>query len=533
MTLRENRPLLFGLSQALELDKSGRAEEAVLHASKLVRDFPDATEPHEILATFTKRAGDLAASVRHGRRAVIVDPSRGNALTELAATVGEQGLWEEALTLFDRVRKSVPGSHMAHGRASLVERDLERPRAAQASLKRSLIIEPQVTDVIINLGNILLELGDLDEAGGVLSWAASIEPENALVYQRIALLGGTRIDPKLKRRVDALLARPNMPNKSARPLRFAAALIARQTGDIVGCFRHLEAGKRARASDLGHTFDPAQDAAQLALSRELFDARFFRSLPEPISGGPMPIFIVGMPRSGTTLTEQVLASHSQVHGAGELAALGIICGQVFDAARPDASRAMIKGLSLDHLRPLATSYLQFIHAMAPKAAFITDKMPHNFQYIWLIKRLFPRAPIIHCVRDPVDTCLSCYFQDFVNGHAYTDDLRSLGRHYRFYRALMDHWDAVLPTPVFEQSYERMVEDPEGRIRALLEYCGLPFEAACLSFSNAERSVRTASASQVREGIYRRSSGRWRTYASELGPLLEELGPLVPDAPSPV
>jgi hypothetical protein len=222
--------------------------------------------------------------------------------------------------------------------------------------------------------------------------------------------------------------------------------------------------------------------------------------------------------------EQILASHSQVHGAGELTALGSVVDQVFGDDTAEEGWRRILSLSSEEANRLAQVYLGHLQEVSGGSPRVVDKMPHNFEFLWLVGLLFPNATVLHTVRSPLDTCLSCFFQDFQHGHAYTDDLASLGHHYAFYAALMEHWKAALPIPIHDVVYEELVTDPRDRIPRLLESCGLEMEGGCLEFHETRRAVRTASAGQVRKEAYTSSIGRWKRYEAHLGPLKEALGP---------
>jgi hypothetical protein len=233
-----------------------------------------------------------------------------------------------------------------------------------------------------------------------------------------------------------------------------------------------------------------------------------------------------MPRSGTTLIEQILASHPKIFGAGELQsfsrALSIL--EAPDGAPPSFPE-FVPGLPAESLRQVGAHYLNDVRALAPPAERITDKMPGNFPLLGLINLALPNARIIHMRRDPIDTCVSCFSMLFANGHPYSYDLAELGRYYRAYETLMSHWREVLPTGVMlEVRYEDVVADVEHQARQVVAHCGLPWDDRCLAFHETQRAVQTASAVQVRQPIYRTSVGRWRPYAELLRPLLRELDP---------
>jgi Sulfotransferase family len=253
---------------------------------------------------------------------------------------------------------------------------------------------------------------------------------------------------------------------------------------------------------------------------ELIDAR--RNAGEPSA---RPVFIVGMMRSGTTLVEQILASHPRVFPGGEMkhfaAAVEGVCNKIGSAASfPD----LVADMADANFRDIGASYTAAISSLAPDAAHITDKMPSNFIFAGFIHLALPNAVIIHTVRNPVDTCLSCFSKLFSGQQNHTYDLAELGRYHRRYQALMGHWHAVLPAGrILDVRYEELVADPEGQARRILAHCGLDWDPRCLDFHQTERAVRTASAAQVRQPIYASSVGRSRLYAPFFGPLLAELG----------
>jgi hypothetical protein len=245
------------------------------------------------------------------------------------------------------------------------------------------------------------------------------------------------------------------------------------------------------------------------------------------SGDPstVPVLIVGMPRSGTTLIEQILASHPKVFGAGELTDLrDVIATHCKVAGAPAAYPESFPRISDEALGRIGAAYAARLRQRAPAAERITDKMPGNFLQIGFVRLALPGARIIHARRNAVDTCLSCFARAFDGEQQYAYDLAELGRFYRNYQALMAHWRAVLPPgAMLEVDYEEVVADLEGQARRVVAYCGLEWDDACLRFYETKRIVRTASASQVRHPIYRGAIGRWRPYRRWLGPLLDELG----------
>jgi hypothetical protein len=259
-------------------------------------------------------------------------------------------------------------------------------------------------------------------------------------------------------------------------------------------------------------------------AQQVFSSEFMRAARNTGEPSAKPIFIIGMPRSGTTLIEQILASHPKVFGAGELTsferAVGDISSTIHQApAYPEIALHM----SREHFQELGRRYLDAIRQLAPAASHVTDKMPLNFVFVGLIHLALPDATIIHTVRDPADTCISCFSRLFTEGNFQTYELRELARYYRRYEGLMAHWHRVLPPGrILDVNYEDTVADVEGVTRRILSHCGLPWDERCLDFHRTERAVRTSSATQVRKPIYTGSVGRRHVYGPLLEPLLEEL-----------
>jgi hypothetical protein len=310
----------------------------------------------------------------------------------------------------------------------------------------------------------------------------------------------------------------SLPEEDQIYLHFALGKVYADLGQHERSFSHLIEGNALKRKQI--VYDEAAALAQLKLMRRLFTAeamRKGRGLGDPST---VPVFIIGMPRSGTTLVEQILASHPKIYGAGELDDLQVAVA-VTSLRGSDGSRP---GLGAEELRQIGARYLERVRATAPAAERITDKMPANFRYAGLIYLALPNARIIHIRRDPLDTCLSCFSLLFTrNLQPFAYDLTELGRFYRAYARMMEHWREVLPLEqMLEVQYEELVANFEPLARRIVAYCGLEWDDACLEFNKTQRPVRTASAVQVREPIYRSSIGRWRPYEGMLRPLIKAL-----------
>lgn len=404
--------------------------------------------------------------------------------------------------------------------------ELDRFDEAEVKYRQAIAIDPDFSGAYNNLGLLMKSKGRLPEAREAIERAIHLAPRSVAYYTNLAAIrpfaAGDRYLTALEvldRNCEAL------PAGDQIHLNFALAKAYETVGQPQRAFEHLHRGNALKRRQI--VYDEAETLGQMdrlceLMGRDFIEAR--QGCGEPSSS---PVFIIGMMRSGTTLIEQILASHPLVFGAGELPLFDRATGSI-QAALPGMPPFpnMVQMMSGDHFRALGAFYLERIRRLAPAAATrITDKTTVNFLFAGLIHLALPNATIIHSIRDPADTCVSCFATDFTEAHAHTYDLAELGRYYRHYRALMAHWQAALPPRrIVEVHYEELIADFEGTARRIVSACGLAWDAKCLDFHRTERSIRTASAAQVRRPIYTESVGRWRKYEAFLGPLLTELQP---------
>ncbi len=394
---------------------------------------------------------------------------------------------------------------------------------AEALIARAMEIKPGTAAFHHNLAGIYGVLGRFGEAEEHFRQAIRLKPDYPEAYFNMA--GSVRFTGGEAEfgAVERLLAGPGGSRGDRCFLHFAAAQMYDDIGEHDRAFEHCEAGNRARRA----AADPARDQRHARDSIATFTPARMTAHEGRGHGSRVPVFIVGMPRSGTSLVEQILASHPEAFGAGELVDVLSIAQTLPGHAAKGASYPSCVGAQGPQVfEGFAGSYLGRITALAPAARRIVDKNPLNFEHLGLIALMFPRASIVHCRRHPLDTCVSCYFQNFRKAQEYSFDLGQLARFYRYYHRLMDHWRTVLANPIMELRYEDLVADPLGRTRALLEHCGLDWDDACASPHRTDRPVPTASRWQARQPVYRTSVGRWRHYQRHIGVLRESLGPLV-------
>lgn len=510
----------------VSLGQYGEALNSYLKGRSLRPDDPGILNNLGLTLTRLKRQQDALTCFG---QAIGLNPGYLDAHLNLAALLQELGCYEEALVNFDRVLSIQPAYPDIHCRRAQVLQGLGRHDEALASYQAVLADEPGNVSALINLGVLYLELGDSDQASGSFIDALRLDPECAEAYHNLAVQGFYTKDEALFEQLCSLYARrDSLSVEDQIYLGFAMGKAMADRARYDEAFEAYEAGNRLYHHD--HVFDELAEDQFLEDSISYFSAELFDKCREICKALPLleeartPIFIVGMPRSGTTLIEQILASHPAVAGAGELKVFDIVTAGVqlpeHDAAGWEAA--------LVQLHELGQRYLDQVWKLAPEARYITDKLPGNFLHLGLLHLMLPHAKIIHAMRDPVDVCFSCYTHHFRDQHDYAYDLATLGRYYRRYMKLMQHWQRVLPSGrIFDARYEDIVADPEQQVRRLLNYVGLPWDDACLKFHENRRAVQTASLIQVRKPIYSSSVARWKRYEKHLGPLLEMVAPAVP------
>ena len=405
--------------------------------------------------------------------------------------------------------------------ASVSTRLMHQQEALEA-YERAARLQPQEVRLRMTIGHVHKTLGGRPESEAAYKAALAMDPGLAEAYWSLADLKNYSFTDAEVAAMQRLLASDKRERTNEAQLHFALGKACEQRRQYADAFAHYAQGNALRRLDA--PFDIERFERRCERIRAFFDKAFFARRAGSGDPSGAPIFIIGLPRSGSTLVEQILASHSQVEGTMELPNILIITRE-FDAMAParDGYPETLREVSATHLTALGARYIAQTAALRHGRERFTDKLPNNFSHIGLIHAILPRATLIDARRHPMDACFSTFKQYFAVGQTFSYDLEDLGRYYRCYLSLMDHWDTVLPGKVLHLQYEELVRDPEGNIRRLLEHCGLPFEAACLAFHETRRPVRTASAEQVRQPLYTSAVGYWRHFASELEPLRRALG----------
>jgi tetratricopeptide (TPR) repeat protein len=473
-------------------------------------------------------AGEFAAAIRLYQQILAFKPdlpdihnNLGHALAALGKPTAATGAFAHAIEL----KPAYPEALCNWG---LALAELERFDEAETKYRQAIEANPRFAGAYNNLGLLLKATGRLTDAQYAFQQAIALSPTDFSLYDNLAAVRSFVPDDPYLAALEAAAQDPvALSIADQTHLHFALAKAHQSLGRSESTFAHLVKANWLKRKQIA--YDEAATLGRMNRLRELIGRDFIRARQGCGERSAVPVFIVGMTRSGTTLIEQILASHPQVFGAGELPLLDQVAGSIQKllpgaAAFPDTMLQM----SPAEFRALGSLYLDRMMERAPAAMRITDKMTVNFLFVGLIHLALPDATIIHAVRDPADTCISCFSTHFTNGNEHTYDLAEIGRYYRHYRQLMAHWHDVLPPGrILDVHYEELVADLESVARRIIGHCGLDWDARCLDFHRTERPVRTASATQVRKPIYRNSVKRWRQYEAFIGPLLAEIAPVSP------
>jgi tetratricopeptide (TPR) repeat protein len=505
---------LQALSQAaLVRWDSGRWADAIPIMMKIARLDPNSPQAHHDLGVMYACCGRLAEAAESLQMAVQLRPSFESALSYLAKVLELQGLQEEALFVcrkLERIAADPLVRKLYAAKALVKEGKLED---AEMEFRRLLALDPGRSDVLLAMGQLLTDRGEFQEAERCLT--AALEGAPAAFQHLAGIKRMTELDRPLIDRMRAVVGRPDLIVSDRVAVHFGLGKAFDDLGDWSEAMRHYRQGNDLRAMsarlDRGALVRYYDDLIAGFSNEGLANA--VRSLGRPArQGDNLPVFIVGMPRSGTTLTEQILSSHPAVAAGGEL---GFWTNGV--------AQWGANSLQADKISTAAEDYLSLLRAVRPSAARVTDKSPWNFQLLWALRLAFPDARIIHCRRNPLDTCLSIYFTNFAR-QDFAWDLGDLAFQYRQYERLTDHWRSVLPRDRFiEVQYETLVADREAETRRLIAFIGLDWDDACLAPERNPRVVGNASSWQARQPVYKTSVERWRRYE----PWLEELRELLP------
>jgi tetratricopeptide (TPR) repeat protein len=503
--LEEYATLLAGL---------GRYEASARCYRDALGRTPGNARLHANLGHVLHCLGDFRAGIEHSRRAIELEPALPEGHLHLGNSLLAQSALYEADAAYRAGLEIAPGHAALHTAHAMAERALGRLADAQASARRALALRPGAADTLALLGSLAIDHGRFEEADDFLRKALAIDPElpEALTSLTVLRKMGTA-DAAWRDAAERVLSR-GLAVADAINLHHALGKYYDDLEDYDAAFQHHRMGNElARRSR--SPYDRDEMTQRVARTLAAFDQNALAALRPGGIASERPLFVVGMPRSGTSLTEQILASHPQVHGAGEL---------LYWTFAADAERAATPEQRAATIAELGRACLEGLAAQAPDASRVIDKLPVNFRNIGLIHAALPGARFIHLERNSLDTCLSIYFQGFSAAHPYATDFGDLAHYYHEYRRLMAHWRGLLPPQtLLDVRYEDLVDDLEGSSRRMLAHIRLPWDPRCLEFHSTDRPVLTAGNWQVRQPIGRGSVGRWRRYERFIGPLREALG----------
>jgi tetratricopeptide (TPR) repeat protein len=505
--------------------EAGKYDVAIEYIGQAIRLNGTVAAFHNNLGNAFKDQGMLNKAVACYRRAVELRPDYAEAYYNLGNVFLDQEKLDEAVAASRQAVELKPDYAEAHNNLGIALRDQNKMDEAVACFQRALELKPDYAEAKLSLGELHIQLGELDEAELAFRAAIELQPAFAPAHARLATLLRAKLHEADRIALEERIADPQLNQDSRARLSFALADVSDARGeyDRAADFLRQANALRLELNRGNRTYHPAEHEQFVDNIIRTFDRDFFARIAGAGLDTCRPVFIVGLPRSGTTLIEQVLASHSRIHGAGELP----LVGELFEGipamfGRSDPPLDCVANLDAPALRRLGGQYLERLEAIdGGRSERIIDKLPENYLHLGLLGAMFPRAVLIHCRRDLRDVAISCWMTDFRNVR-WANDPQHVASRFRQYRRLMDHWRTVLPVPIHDIDYEDVVIDLEPVARRLLAACGLDWEPACLEFHRTRRPIRTPSGAQVRQPVYTQSVARWKNYELELADLFATL-----------
>ena len=514
--------------------KAGRTDEAVATLTAALRERPNDVSAMRHLAVACWRGKrNLSDAEAWLRKATALAPDFVAAWLTLGRVLLDADKHMQAIDAYRKAAAAAPENAAAWAGLGSAHAQAGQPEPSIDAYRRSLALEPDSPGAWLSLAHAQKTVGDQPAALAAYRRAIALRPRFGEAYWSLANLKVFRFDAAEVRAMRRQLRRDDLSESERVHFRFALGKALEDAEDHDGAWKHFDAGNRLHRPSVRH------DPVALEDRHDRVMAVFDEALLGAEAGGghpaPDPIFVVGLPRSGSTLIEQILASHSQVEGTAELPILGRVATSVgryraADEQFPEAARLLQGGDWRGYGQRYLDAARRHRHTGRP---FFTDKMPNNFPLLGFAKLILPNAKIIDARRHPLDACVGCYKQLFAAGQAFTYDLEDLSHYVLQYDRLMRHWDERLPGAVLRVYYEDTVLDLESQVRRILDHCELPFEPACVRFHETRRAVKTASSEQVRQPIHTGALGKWRVYAKHLDWLVDDLAPIIADLPERV
>ncbi len=508
----------------LALWRVGRPDEAAAALREAVRLAPELAAAHADLGSLLRQQRRLRDALPSLKRAAELEENNLAFQIALAEAYRDLGEWTQAIPCWERVLALAPHRADAHKSLGWALQLEARTDEALQHYRTALRMQPDLVGARVLLGDLYEELGELAQAEAAYREEIRLHPTFGPAHSCLAKLLRGRLPDADRAALEQRLADPPPDPDIHGNMLFCLALVLDARGEHAGA---AEASRRANALALESArgrleYDEAEHEQLVTGMVGAFDEDFFARVAGLGPDTRRPVFVVGLPRSGTTLVEQVLASHPKVHGAGELRLVWETFVRLPAVVGPSDLRGCVRRLDAAGLRRLAQEHLDRLRLLdGGRAERVVDKQPSNYLYLGLLAALFPNATFIHCRRDLRDVALSCWLTPFLYT-PWTNDVGHIGSRFGQYLRLMRHWRKVLPVPMHEVVYEEMVSDLEGNARRLIAACGLEWDPACLEFHRSKRPIRTASVTQVRQPLYTKSVGRWKNYEVHLADLFAAL-----------
>ncbi len=515
------------LAQATESLKNNRFEDAEKYCRQVINQNPNNVDALRLLGRMAKRLNRVGDAERYYRKVVEIAPDFTAVVADLAKLLHDDDRLEEAIKYFRLAIEMEPGNARYYDLLADVLAPAALTYEAIEAHQKAIELKPDFAAAWLGLGHTLKTVGRLEEAIEAYRQCSKLEPNMGMVQWSMANLKTYDFSEEEIVEMEAKIADEDIKGESEVNFLFALAKAYEDRKDYEKAWQFYDEGNTSRR--MQEVYDPVETELANDASIRVFNKEFLEKNTGTGYSDPSAIFVVGLPRSGSTLLEQILASHSMVEGTSELPYVSRVTRSL-SKNRADGINypESVRELKDKHFETLGKDYIHFSKMHRTEGApYFIDKNPNNFPAIGLLHIILPNAKIIDARRHPMDSCFSGYRQLFAKGQAFTYDLTDIGEYFLQYQRMMDHWHEVLPGRVLTVQYEEVVTDFETQVRRILDYCNLPFEESCLNFYDTDRPIRTPSSEQVRQPIYTKSLQRWRLYEQHLDELKEVLEPILP------
>ena len=517
-------PACNELALAMKRQRAGELDQAAHICREVLHRDPANIDATRLLGMLAAELGNRELAIESLRNSVKQEPRVFGAYIELARELMEADATEECQEVLQKAIKLQPELALPRAMLGIVNNQAGRFEAAAEAFKTALERQPDHSMSLAGLGHALKTIGRQEEAVETFRRYIRAFPGLGEAYWGLANLKTYRFSDEEIAAMEGKADDESLAEESSVYINYSLGKAYEDRGHYDRAFHRYQRGAKLKRA--GESYDSVQTRIAHDEIMQTITPEVLRQNEGHGDADPAPIFIVGLPRSGSTLIEQILASHSQVDGTSELPDLPRMIDAINRQKPGGVGYPRALPLYGDALATIGRQYMISTRRFRGDAVYFTDKMPGNFESIGLIALILPNAKIINARRHPLDSCMGCYKQLFYKGQAFTYDLVELGRYYLEYQRMMDYWHEILPGKILDVEYEQMVADQENQTRRLLEHCGLPWEEDCLRFFETDRAVVTPSSEQVRQPIYSESVNSWRRFEKHLGPLIEVLEPLL-------